>query len=87
MKKPSFGYRAAGISFRRAATQILRSLSNAPLSLNRGMEQAVKITVSRESGFWGCPRLSFKANLPFDGMRQFFAVLLKETPATPLLLF
>ena len=66
------------ISFRRAATQILKSLFNAPLSLNRGMEQAVKNIVSRESFFWGCAGLSFKANLPFNGMRQFFAALLKE---------
>ncbi|UCF83211.1 MAG: hypothetical protein JSV50_18860 [Desulfobacteraceae bacterium] len=87
MKKLSFDYRAVGISFRRAATQILKSLSNAPLSLNRGVEQAVKIIVSRESILWGCPGLSFKANLPFDEMRQFFAALLKETPAAPFALF
>ncbi|UCF85689.1 MAG: hypothetical protein JSV50_08670 [Desulfobacteraceae bacterium] len=81
MKKSSFDYRAVGVSFRRAATQILESLSNAPLSLNRDVEQAVQITVSRESVFWGCPELNFKANPSLDGMRPFFATLLKETPA------
>ena len=86
-KKSSFDYRAEGISFRRAATQILKSLWNAPLSLNRGVEQAVKVTVSRESVFWGCPGMSFKANLPFNGMRQFFAALLKETPSALFALF
>jgi hypothetical protein len=87
LKKSSFDYRAVGISFRRAATQILQRLSNAPLPLNRGVEQAVKITVSRESVFWGCPGLSFKAHLPFNEMRQFFAALLKETPAALFALF
>ena len=41
----------------------------------------MKITVSRASFFWGCPGLSFKANLPFNRLRQFFAALLKEIPA------
>ena len=66
------------ISFRRAATQILESLSNAPLVLNKGVEQAERATVINASNLWGCPRLNFKANLPFDGMRQVFAALLKE---------
>ena len=69
-----------GISFRRAATQILESLSNAPLALYRGGEQAEKVTVIKEYVLWGCPWLNFKANLPFNGMMQFFATLLKEIP-------
>jgi hypothetical protein len=69
-----------GISFRKAATQILRCLWNAPLALYRGVEQAEKATVIKESNFWGCSELNFKANLPFDGMRPFFAALLKEIP-------
>ena len=76
------------ISFRRAATQILKSLSNAPLALYRGVEQAERTTVIKESDLWGCPGSNFKANLPFNGMRlaassaelQFFATLLKEMP-------
>jgi hypothetical protein len=64
-------------------------LSNAPLALYRGVEQAVRTTVIKESVLWGCPGQSFKANLPFNGMRlaassaelQFFAALLKEIPA------
>ena len=48
--------RAVDISFRRAATQILKSLSNAPLALNRDVEQAVKATVAKESVLWGCPQ-------------------------------
>jgi hypothetical protein len=74
-------YRAVDISFRRAATQILKSLSNAPLALYRGVEQAERTTVIKESVLWGCPGQSFKANLPFNGIMQFFAALLKEIPA------
>jgi hypothetical protein len=61
------------ISFRRAATQILKSLSNAPLALYRGVEQAEKATVIKESVLWGCPWTNFKANLPFNRIMQFFA--------------
>jgi hypothetical protein len=68
------------ISFRRAATQILKSLSNAPLVLYRGVEQAERANVIKESVLWGCPGQSFKADLPFDGMGQVFAALLKEIP-------
>ena len=69
---------AVDISFRRAATQILESWSNAPLAFYRGVEQAEKATVIKESVLWGCPGLNYKANLPFNGMMQFFAALLKE---------
>ena len=75
------------ISFRRTATQILRSLSNAPLALYRGVEQAERTTVIKESVLWGCPGLNFKANLPFDGMRQVFAALLKEISTALFTLF
>ncbi|UCF86501.1 MAG: hypothetical protein JSV50_22020 [Desulfobacteraceae bacterium] len=51
LKKSSLDYRAVGISFRRAATHILKSWSNALLPLNRGVEQAVKGTITKESGF------------------------------------
>ena len=79
-------YRAVDISFRRVATQILESMSKAPLALYRGVEKAEKAPVIKESVLWGCPGMSFKANLPFNGMRhaassaelQFFAALLKE---------
>jgi hypothetical protein len=80
LKKSSLDYRAVGISFRRTATQILKSWSNAPLASYRGVEQAEKATAINESVFWGCPGLSFKANLPFNGMMPFFAALLKEIP-------
>ncbi|UCF84863.1 MAG: hypothetical protein JSV50_04315, partial [Desulfobacteraceae bacterium] len=73
--------------FRRTATQILKSLSNAPLALNRGVEQAERTTVIKQSILWGCPGLSFKANLPFNGMMQFFAALLKEIPTALFALF
>ena len=33
------------------------------------MKQAVRATVAKECVLWGCLGLSFKANLPFDGMR------------------
>jgi hypothetical protein len=45
------------------------------------VEQAVWATVAKEYVLWGCPGLSFKANLPFDGMMQVFAAFLKEIPA------
>ena len=48
--------------------------------MNRGVEQAERTTVINEPVLWGCPGLSFKANLPFNGMRQIFAALLKEIP-------
>ena len=76
-----------GISFRRAATQILKSLSNAPLAFYRGVEQAEKTTDIKESILWGYPGKSFKANLPFNGMMQFFAALLKEIPTALFALF
>jgi hypothetical protein len=83
------------ISFRRAATQILKSWSNAPLALYRGVEQAEKATVIKEPVLWGSPGLNFKANLPFNGMRlaassaelQFFAALLKEISTALFALF
>ena len=75
------------ISFRKAATQILTSWSNAPLALYRGVEQAVRATVAKECVLWGCPGLSFKANLPFDGMMKVFAAFLKEIPAALLPVF
>jgi len=83
LKKLPLNYRSVGISFRRNATQILKSWSNAPSSLFRGVEQAEKATVIKESVLWGCPVLNFtrgglKANLPFNGMRQFFVPLKPE---------
>ncbi|UCF83055.1 MAG: hypothetical protein JSV50_18010 [Desulfobacteraceae bacterium] len=87
MKKLSLDYRTVDISFRRSATQILQSSSNAPLALNRGVKQAEKATVAKESVLWSCPGLSFKANLPFDGMRQVFAALLKEISTALFALF
>jgi hypothetical protein len=75
------------ISFRRTATQILRSLLNAPLALYRAVEQAEKVTVRKKSILWGCPGSSFKAKLPFNGMMQFFAALLKEIPTALFVLF
>ena len=29
--------------------------------------------------FWGCPQMNFKANPPFNEMRQGFAAFKKET--------
>ena len=49
-----------------------------PLSPEQGVEQAEKATVIKEAILWGCPGQSFKANLPFNGMRQIFAAFLKE---------
>jgi hypothetical protein len=57
------------------------------LALNRGVEQAERATVIKESDLWGCPGSSFKANLPFNGMMQFFAALLKEISTALVVLF
>ncbi|UCF82112.1 MAG: hypothetical protein JSV50_12975 [Desulfobacteraceae bacterium] len=51
MKKSPLDYRAVDISFRRAATQILRRSSNAPLALYRGGEQAEKAAVIKELSY------------------------------------
>jgi hypothetical protein len=66
---------------------MLRSWSNAPLALNRGVEQAEKATVIKESVLWGCHELHFKAHLPFDGLRPLFVDLLKEIPTALFALF
>jgi hypothetical protein len=72
--------RAVGISFKRAASQILPQLAQRPQTLSRHTEQAGKATIIKPSVFWGCPGPNFTANLPFNEMRQVFAALLKETP-------
>ena len=58
-----------GISFKRAASQILPQLVQRPQTLYRRMEQADKATVIKATVFWGCPGLNFTANLPFNEMR------------------
>ena len=76
--------RAVGISFKRAASQIIPQLAQRPQTLNRRTEQAGKATVIKTFAFWGCPGLNFTANLPFNKMRAFFATLLKEMPTALL---
>ena len=76
-----------GISFRRAAPQILESSLNAPSALYRGVEQAERTTVIKEPVLWGCPGSNYKAKLPFNGMMQFFSALLKEIPTALFALF
>ena len=73
-----------GISFRRAASQILPQLVQRPQTLSMRTEQAGKATVIKASAFWGCPGLNFTANLPFNEMREVFAALLKEIPTARL---
>jgi hypothetical protein len=70
-----------GISFKRAASQILPQLVERPQTLNRRTEQAGKANVLKASVFWGCPGLDFRVKLPFNEMWQVFATLLKEIPA------
>jgi hypothetical protein len=48
-------------------------LWNAPKPEIGGSVQAGKTNVATEIPFWGCPVMSFKASLPFHGMRQGFA--------------
>jgi len=59
-------------------------LSNAPVALNKGSEQAEKASVATEALLWGCPITNFKATLPFNGMMQFFAAF-KKRPHGPAL--
>ena len=37
------------------------------------------MAVSGTDLFWGCPQMNFKANPPFNEMRQGFAAFKKET--------
>ena len=37
------------------------------------------MAVSETDLFWGCPQINFKANPPFNEMRQGFAAFKKET--------
>jgi hypothetical protein len=78
-KKPCNG--AAGISFKRVASQIFPQLALRPQTLSRRTEQAGMADVLKTAIFWGCPGLNFTANLPFIEMREVFATLLKEIPA------
>ena len=66
--------------FKSRITKIIQSSWHAPWALNRGGEQAVRATFTKECVLWGCPWLSFTANLPFDGMRQVYAAFEKEIP-------
>jgi hypothetical protein len=36
--------------------------------------------------FWGCPQMNFKANPPFNEMKQDFATFKKETRMAPWIL-
>jgi len=57
---------------------------NAPVALNKGSEQAEKASVVTETLLWGCPTTNFKATLPFNIMKQFFAAF-KKRPHGPAL--
>jgi hypothetical protein len=46
--------RVVGVSFQRAATQILLCSSNAPKAMIRGVVQAGKVTFAQAAIFWGC---------------------------------
>jgi hypothetical protein len=59
-------------------------VSNAPVALNKGSEQAEKTSVAKETLLWGCPITHFKATLPFNRMMQFFAAF-KKRPHGPAL--
>ena len=68
-----------GISFRRAASQILSQLAQRPQTLTMRTEQAGKATVITASAFWGCLGLNSKANLPFNEMRGFCGPFERDT--------
>ena len=54
------------------------------MALNKGSEQAEKASVAAETLLWGCPIMNFKATLPFNRMKQFFAAF-KKRPHGPAL--
>jgi hypothetical protein len=43
------------------------------MALNLCPGQAERVSVAAEIRLWDCPGKSFRASLPFDGMRQDFA--------------
>jgi hypothetical protein len=43
-------------------------LSNAPYPVFRDDVEAKKVTFAAAGLLWGCPRMNFKAKLPFYGM-------------------
>jgi hypothetical protein len=57
---------------------------NAPVALNKPSEQAKKASVATEALLWGCPITHFRATLPFNRMKQFFAAF-KKRPHGPAL--
>jgi hypothetical protein len=52
------------------------------VALNKGYEQAEKVSVEAETLLWGCPIANFKATLPFNKMKQGFATF-KKRPRGP----
>ena len=66
--------RAVEVSFRRPQSYFVHSSWNAPMASNLCPEQAERVIVAAEILLWGCPGKSFRASLPFDEMRQEFAV-------------
>ncbi len=54
-----------GISFLKAAILTLSGVVERPMARIRAALQAKKITVAAAGLLWGCPRMNFKAKLPF----------------------
>ena len=54
-------------------TKIIQSSWNAPWALNRGGEQAEKLTSFMKVPFWGRLMLNFRADLPFYVMMPAYA--------------
>jgi hypothetical protein len=42
------------------------------------------MAVSGTDFLWGCPQMNFKANPPFNEMKQGFATFKKETRMAPI---
>jgi hypothetical protein len=80
----AFIWQGRGVSFQRPQDTFFHSLSNAPVALNTCSEQAEKASVATGSLLWGCPITNFKATLPFNRMKQFFAAF-KKRPCGPAL--
>ena len=74
---------AMRVSFLKAAHKFFLRSPNAPVTLKYTLSTGGKMTGYTEGLLWGCPQMNFKANPPFNEMRQDFAIFKKETRMAP----
>ena len=69
----------AGLFFKGRNPDDNRDSLNAPVTLKYYLSTGGKKAVSGTDLLWGCSQMNFKANPPFNEMRQGFATFKKET--------